>query len=68
MSGQFKPPFYIAFDEEDSEDLRAKTLINLREKCRHEYGVYPDESDPSENASDDVISEYYKWLEDNHKA
>ena len=65
MSGQFKPPFHIAFDEEDSEELRAKSLINLWEKCRHENGEYPDDSDPSENASDVIKTEYNKWLESN---
>jgi len=62
MTEQFIPPFDIAYDEVDSDDLRMKTLINFREKCRYVNGVYPDDFDPSKCASDDIKSEYLKWL------
>jgi len=66
MKEPFFPPFHIDFDESDSEDLRAKMLINMWEKCRHENGVFPDESDFLDKVPQHIKSEYFKWLSFNN--
>jgi len=62
----FFSPFDILFDEGDSEELRVKTLINMREISRYENGTFPDDSDFLDIVPQHINTEYFNWLSFNN--